>query len=50
LFFEIFVYETSGGSITVGGDIISVSKNWSGLKVTTRAKTFSINIRESDLR
>lgn len=45
-----FVYETSGGSVTIGGDIISVTKNWSGVKITTRAKTVVINITESDLR
>ena len=45
----IYVPRTSQLEI-IGGAIISVSKNWSGFKVTTRAKTFSINIRESDLR
>lgn len=45
-----FVYQTSGGSVTVGGDIISFTKNWAGVTITTRAKTVSISITESDLR
>ena len=43
-------YEKSRTSVSVGGDIVSVSKTSSGYKITTRAKTYAITIKESDLR
>lgn len=44
-----FIYEVKGVSVTVGGDVVSISKSWGTYKITTRAKTFVINIKESDL-
>lgn len=42
-------YKVSGTTITVGGDIVSVSTTTGGYTVTSKAKTFIINISESNL-
>lgn len=42
-------YKVSGTTISIGGDIVSVSTTTGGYKVTSKAKTFVINIYESNL-
>lgn len=45
-----FTYEDEGWAVTVGGDILSVTKSGGGYRITTRSKTYAITIGESDLR
>ncbi|MBG0763697.1 MAG: hypothetical protein H0S78_02230 [Tissierellales bacterium] len=44
-----FTYTVEGITISIGGDILGVSTTTDGTRITTRAKTYDINITESDL-
>ena len=44
-----FTYTVEGVTVSIGGDILGVSTTTAGTNVTTRAKTYNINISQSDL-
>ncbi|NYB75001.1 hypothetical protein HZF24_12710 [Sedimentibacter hydroxybenzoicus DSM 7310] len=46
----VFTYTISGVTVTLGGDILSISTEVGKHTITTRAKTYAININESVLR
>ena len=45
-----FSYTIPSNTITVGGDIMSISTTVGGYKITTKPKTFSITIAEANLK
>lgn len=45
-----FEYYVEGINISIGGDVLGVSKQFAGVIVTTAAKTYAIQITEQDIR